>query len=237
MAIAGIINFSKYFTLNAQELSHRVKIPIVFTIEPNKLYIVFSAQDAVDLLLEAQKRDGIHYIIMQSENIESGFFKNPNYIILLRQNRVFQYSQYTAQKCLEQHEILTSAFFKWEYPQVRVTGVRTIDLLFFGFLTKKRHDIMHSIQNKFPKKTIVVTCDAFGEDLDALLRKTKNVINISAYSESVLETHRINQCLAYGCHVISNRSLDKALDNAYEQRITFCGNTLPDYLSAVSKII
>lgn len=236
MNIQGIVCFSKYFTINAEMLSKQMNIPVVYNLEPNFAYIVFSAQDACESLLDFQEKNNVKYLIFQSENIESPFFKNPNYIRLLKENKVVQYSRYTTEKCKELG-IESHGFFNWLYPAQHIKGKRTIDLLFFGAMNQKRYDILHAIQNKFPKKNIVATCDAFGKDLDELLRKTKTVINISYYDNAVLETHRINQCISYGCNVISNRSVDKDLNEEYAKLVTFCGNTIGDYLSAVSKII
>jgi len=232
--MSGIINFSKYFCENADELSKHLNIPIVYNLEYGKTYIVFSAQDAVVQLLEFQQQHKTNYIIYQSENIESSFFKNLRYIELLKKNKVLFYSHFTAMKCLELYNIPTDGFFAWEYPVQMITTPRTVDLLFFGAMTQKRYDIMAVIQHKFADKCIMVVSDVFGADLDQLLRKTKRVINISAYPNSVLETHRINKCLAYGCKVISNRSADEKLDALYNGLIKFCGTSVSDYVRAVS---
>jgi len=74
MYIMEIINFSKYFTENANYLSIELGIPVSYQLEPNKEYIVFSAHDAAKELLEAQKNHNTKYVIYQSENIESVFF-------------------------------------------------------------------------------------------------------------------------------------------------------------------
>jgi hypothetical protein len=206
-------------------------------LEDRQTYIVFSAQDAVVQLLDFQQKYDVKYIIYQSENIESPFFKNPKYIQLLQQNEVKQYSHYTSMKCLELYNIPTGDFFEWEYKMQKITTPRKVDLLFFGAMTQKRYDIMAFIQHKFDNKCIMVVSDVFGTDLDQLLRQTKIVINISAYPNSVLETHRINKCLAYGCKVISNRSADEKLDALYNGLIKFCGTSLSDYVRAVSKLI
>jgi len=235
--MSGIINFSKYFCENADELSKHLNIPIVYNLEYGKTYIVFSAQDAIVQLLEFQQQHKTNYIIYQSENIESSFFKNLRYIELLKKNKVLFYSHFTAMKCLELYNIPTDGFFEWEYPVQTITTPRTVDLLFFGAMTQKRYDIMAVIQHKFDNKCIMVVSDVFGTDLDQLLRQTKMVINISAYPNSVLETHRINKCLAYGCKVISNRSADEKLDALYNGLIKFCGNSLSDYVCAVGKLI
>jgi hypothetical protein len=232
----GIISFSKYFVLNAELLSKKTGKPVVYSMRPYGTYVVYSAHDAIDSLLEIQEKYHTKYIIMQSENVEASCFKNPQYIELLKKNIVFQYSKETAIKCMEKYDVFNTDYFKFEYPKVEVTGVRDIDLLFFGCLNQRRHDIMHYIQNKFPKKNIVITSDAFGEDLHNLLVRTKTVINISFYPNAVLETHRVAYALSYGCSVISNRSADPDLDSQYPS-IHFCDNNLPEFTYTVKQFI
>jgi len=232
----GIITFSKYFILNAELLSKKTGTPVVYAMRPYSTYVIYSAQDAIDSLLEFQKKYKTKYIILQSENWEASCFQNPKYIELLKKNTVFQYSKHTALQCMEKYGVFNCDYFQFEYPKVEVKGVRDIDLLFFGCLNQRRHDILHFIQNKFPNKHIVITSDAFGADLHNLLVRTKTVINISFYPNAVLETHRVAYALAYGCRVISNRSADPDLDEQFPS-IHFCENKLSDFAYTVAKFI
>lgn len=231
-----IINFSKYFVENVDYLSTELNIPIVYKLEPNKEYIVFSAHDAAKELLEFQIRNNTTYLIYQSENIESSFFKNNYYIELLKRNRVCQYSVYTATKCKELYNIDCAGYFQFQYKPLNLNLKRDIDILFFGTMTQKRYNILREIQNRFPKLIIEIACDAFGSVLDKLLNRSKYVLNISAYENSVLETHRINKALSCGCEVISNLSVDEKMNQKYNPHIFFCGKTISDYIEKI-KII
>jgi hypothetical protein len=231
----GIITFSKYFIENANELSKELNIPIVYVLEPNKCYGVFSSHDCAKELLEGQTRDNITYIIYQSENIESIYFKNKYYIELLKRNKVFQYSPYTANKCKELYNINCDSYFNFKYEKKHREIVRDIDILFFGCITKKRYDILKEIQNTF-NLNIVVTGDAFGEDLENLLFRSNYILNISAYDNSVLETHRINKALSLGCGVISNYSSDGKMNSKYKEHVIFCGRYLEDYIRTIHMI-
>ena len=236
----GIICFSKYFVENAFMMSKELNIPIIYKLESNKCYGVYSSHDYAKELLETQIRDNIKYIIYQSENIESVFFKNKYYIELLKRNKVLQYSPYTASKCKELYNINCDGYFNFSYEKKSVakgggTPLRDIDILFFGCITKKRYDILKEIQNHF-NLNIVATGDAFGEDLENLLFRSKYVINISAYDNSVLETHRINKCLALGCKVISNYSADGKMNAKYKEYVVFCGKHLEDYIRTIQMI-
>jgi hypothetical protein len=232
----NIINFSKYFVENADYLSTQLNIPIVYQLEPLKEYIVFSAHDAAKELLEFQIRNQTKYIIYQSENIESVFFKNKYYIELLKHNKVYNYSAYTAMKMNELYNIPTVGYFQFNYKKMYSHKPRDIDLLFFGNMTQKRYDILKEIQNRFPYLKIEITTDAFGDTLTQLLLRTEYVLNISAYDNSVLETHRINKAISCGCYIISNYSADTKMNEKYKEYVYFCGKTISDYIEIV-KII
>lgn len=232
----NIINFSKYFVENAEYLSKELALPIVYKLEPNKEYIVFSAHDGAKELLEFQIRHNVKYVIYQSENIESIFFKNKYYIELLKWNKVLNYSAYTATKMMELYNISTAGYFQFNYKKMYSSKPRDIDLLFFGTMTQKRYDILKEIQNKFTDLKIVITTDAFDDTLTQLLLRTEYVLNISAYDNSVLETHRINKALSCGCYVISNYSSDIKMNEKYKEYVYFCGKTISDYIEMV-KII
>lgn len=231
-----IINFSKYFVENVDYLSTELNIPIVYKLEPNKEYIIFSAHDAAKELLEFQLRNNTKYLIYQSENIESVFFKDKYYIELLKRNRVCQYSVYTATKCKELYNIDCAGYFQFQYKPLNLNLKRDIDLLFFGNMNKKRYDILSEINRLFPNLNLKIATDSFGSVLDKLLNRSKYVLNISAYENSVLETHRINKALSCGCEVISNLSADEKMNQKYNPHIFFCGKTISDYIEKI-KII
>lgn len=228
-----IICFSKYFTENAEYLSIDKGIPITYKLEPNGEYIVFSAHDCAKELLEFQIRYNTKYIIYQSENIESSFFNSTYYIPLLKCNKVLNYSAYTATKMMELHGISTAGYFNFQYKRMYSSKPRDIDILFFGNMTQKRYDILKEIQNRFPKIRLEVVTNVFGYELTQLLLRSDYVLNISAYDNSVLETHRINKALACGCRVISNLSSDEKMNEKYKEYVFFCGKTITDYIRVV----
>ena len=233
MYIMEIINFSKYFTENANYLSIELGLPVSYQLEPNKEYIVFSAHDAAKELLEAQKNHNTKYVIYQSENIESVFFKNDYYIQLLRCNRVLNYSVYTATKMMEIYNIPTAGYFQWKYKKMYSHRTRDIDILFVGCLTQKRHDILREVQNTFPQLKLEVVVDVFGFELTELMLRSEYVLNISAYDNAVLETHRIAKALSCGCYVLSNLSADTKMNDKYRDYVYFCGKTLTDYIQII----
>ena len=229
-----IISFSHYFVENCEYLSRQTQMPIVYQLQPNYTYHVFSAHDAAPQLLCFQKEHpGTKYIIYQSENIDSACFKNPHYIRLLKENTVFQYSPMIARFCLKKHRIECASFFTFDYPPLEGRE-RDIKILFFGTMTRKRYDLIGAIQKWFD---VTVLTNCFGKELEEALLRTRYVLNISAYDNNALETHRINKAIACGCKVISNPSCDKEMDAKYKDIIIWTkGRTLHDYNKALAAL-
>jgi hypothetical protein len=235
----SVISFSRYFVMNVEFLSKDLNIPIAYKLIPNNTYHIFSGHDAVDELIKFKKvYPKTKYIIYQSENIKSAFFTK-QYIELLRLSDVYQYSPMIAEYCLKKWNIPFASYFTFNYLSPSCfSETKDIDILFFGTMTKKRHDILREIQHVFKKHNVVITNDTFCEDLDKLLCRTKVVLNISAYDDNALETHRINQCIRYeGLKIVSNHSCDKLMDQKYKDIIIFTkGRHVGDYLSALSSL-
>jgi hypothetical protein len=230
-----VISFSPYFVENAEQLSNELKIPIVYYLQPDYIYHVFSAHDAAKQLLDFQKEHSkTRYIIYQSENIDSHFFKDKNYIELMKRNTVYQYSPMIANHCLIKYHIELGSYFTWDYMPLVTKQERDLDLIFFGTMTPKRYQILTEIQKKF---NIIPISQCFGKDMEDILLRTKYVLNISAYDNNALETHRINKALACGCKVISNPSCDEMMNKKYKDLIIFTeGRTITDYMMALEKI-
>jgi hypothetical protein len=229
-----IISFSHYFVENAEQLSSKLNIPIVYYLQPDYIYHIFSAHDAAKQLLDFQtEHPNTKYIIYQSENVDSCFF-NKNYIQLMKQNTVYQYSPMIAKYCLNKYGIECGSYFSFDYPYMYDKRKKDIDLLFFGTLTKKRVHILNEIQRKF---NIIIVSNVFGKDMENMLLRTKYVINISEYDNNALETHRINKALSCGCKVISNPSCDEHMNRKYTELIRFTkGRTISDYMKCLDKI-
>jgi hypothetical protein len=157
-----------------------------------------------------------------------------HYIKLLKDNTVYQYSPMIAKFCLSKHKIECASYFAFDYPQLDSKMERDVNVLWFGTMTKKRYDILSAIQQKF-NVTLVTSC--FGQELEDTLLRTKYVLNVSAYGDNALETHRINKALACGCKVISNPSCDKEMDRKYKDIVIFTkGRSVYDYMKELSKL-
>jgi len=221
-----ILSCHSIFDENAFALSKKYnwEIEKLFIPKNNDVYIIFGANSKPDILLNTQlySQFKFYYIILNSEQIESPFLKNKNYIKLLKDNAVFSYSN-TITKWLEnEFNIKIKGNFYFPFIQSKCIQNREYDVVFVGTRNKIREDILDNLK----KLSLNVYVD-FGwkhsnpEVLNNLLNKTKLVINIPYYNQNALETHRIIKALSCGCAVISMRSADKYLDDIFENYIYF----------------
>jgi len=235
-----ILSLSKYFNQNAEFMSQKLGVPIVEWLTPGATHYVFGAHDfAADILAFQATYPGTKLVIFQSENIKSPFFTK-QYIQLLRQNEVWQYSPMIARYCEKKWSIPCRSYFSFDYlePDTEYPDKGMHDIVFFGTLTKRRHDILREIQHIFGNKyTLSFFVDVFNRDIDIILSRTKCVLNISAYDDNALETHRINKCLVHGVQVVSNPSADREMNRKYAEKIIFTkGRHVGDYISTLSKL-
>jgi len=104
-----IISGHSIFNENAIVLSQKFKwkLETDFDPQPNDLYIVFGSHELAHQLLEVQfrKNNSFGYIIMNSEQTESQFFKNKYYLSLMKRNIVFDYNTLTTEYLKENHGI------------------------------------------------------------------------------------------------------------------------------------
>ena len=219
------------FEDNAKALSKKYNWPVetIFSPNANDVYILFGANSIPHLLLNAQTcvPFKIYYIILNSEQIESPFLKNKNYIKLLKDNYVFNYSNVITKWLETNFDIKICGSFYFPFIESNYFQKRDYDVVFVGSKSIKREAILDNL-----KKTSLVVYSDFewknskSEDLTNLLNKSKVVINIPYYNNNSLETHRIIKALSCGCDVISLRSSDEELDRLFENYIYFTSDII-----------
>lgn len=219
------------FEDNAKALSKKYNWPVetVFSPNANDVYILFGANSIPHLLLNAQTcvPFKIYYIILNSEQIESPFLKNINYIKLLKDNYVFNYSNVITKWLETNIDIKICGSFYFPFIESNYFQKRDYDVVFVGSKSIKREAILDNL-----KKTSLIVYSDFEwknskpEDLTNLLNKSKVVINIPYYNNNSLETHRIIKALSCGCDVISLRSSDEELDRLFENYIYFTSDII-----------
>ena len=99
-----------------------------------------------------------------------------------------------------------------KYHRVYITEIlkqdtRDIDILFIGTMNARRKTILDLIEERFDQNiNIHVVSTLFGDDLVQLLQRTKIVINLHYYTDSILEVFRIFDIMQNSrCNIISER--------------------------------
>lgn len=93
----------------------------------------------------------------------------------------------------------------------KINNKKEIDLLFYGdnLSCQRRQILINKIKERFNKEiNFVVVNNLFGQEMKDLIRKSKFVINIHYYEDSLLEMPRIMECISNGTFVISEISKD-----------------------------
>ena len=101
----------------------------------------------------------------------------------------------------------------WHESLGRPAHVKDIDYVFYGSLNAKRSAVIQDLIRK--KVNVRVITNSHDGELADLLSRTKNVINLHYYNKALLEMPRVCESLAYGCRVISERSINTTILDEY----------------------
>lgn len=234
MAIKIICGHS-IFNENALCMSNKFKwkLETDFAPKPNDLYIVFGAHEISHQLLQMQYRYNscFGYVILNSEQVESQFFKNKYYLKLMKSNVVCDYNSLTPECLKAKHEIKVFSYFFFEFMRFNVESEREYDVVFVGSVNDKRLGLYQKLKETYPNLNIYFDLNwehKSSEKLTDLLHKAKVVLNIPYYKNNALETHRINKAIACGCQVISLKSSEDDANKFYEDYVTFTDDILAE---------
>lgn len=166
------------------------------------------------------------YVIFQLENLIENI--NIHKYLELFQNAmyVYDYNSYN----LKYYDIQIQPKVHNFTPPIYTKD--SIDILFYGTLNERRNKILNEIKKKF---NITIVTKVFGEPLNELIKKSKIVLNISYYNNSLLENTRINECLQNNTTIISE--LPKLNRNdMYNDNVIFIQPIQNDYSEITNKI-
>ena len=227
--MTAILCLHPIFIENALMLSQKLNIPLHSgDLDPkeNDLYLVFGGHERTLELLEVQIRKKVNYVIFNSEQPSSRFFKDKFYLRLLRENVVFDYANNNIKYLNEVLKIKVYSTFGFDFtalPQ-EDTHERDIDLLFIGSKTPERERVYEMLKTKYPDKNIVFDFEwklVKPQEVKNMIGRAKVVLNIPIYEDGNLETHRINNALSCRCKVISHRKADKETIEFYDDFIFY----------------
>lgn len=213
-----------------------------FDPQPNDIYVVFGSHELAHQLLEIQfrKNNSFGYVILNSEQVDSQFFKNKYYLSLMKRNIVVDYNTITAQYLKQNHDIKVLSYFFFEFMKSDIVSERIYDVTFIGSKNENRDKIISKLKEDHPELNFYIDFEwkhSSSESLTQILHQSKVVLNIPYYENNPLETHRINKALACGCDVISLMSVEEDANNFYKDYIYMTDNiseTIQDYFMGLS---
>jgi hypothetical protein len=219
-----IISGHSIFNENAIVLSNKFGWKLESDFNPRKgdLYVVLGAHELAYQLLECQYRlnSTFGYIILNSEQIHSRFFRNKYYISLMKRNVVCDYNTITANYLKKTHDIKVLSYFYFEFIKFNNQANKEYDITFIGSKNPYREELLNEIQAEFKDLKFYIDLDwthNSSDSLTAILHKSRVVLNIGYYDkERPLETHRINKALSCECDVVSTLSNDDDANEFYK---------------------
>ena len=109
------------------------------------------------------------------------------------------------------------------------------DILFFGNINDRRRKILDRLKQKY---TINIVNNAYGNELYDIISRSKIILNIHLFTDSVLETARLNEVLVFNKLIISEVSIESDKENMslYADKIVFCDNISHNQNSLFEKL-
>lgn len=204
------------------------------TIDDSKQYIIFGANECINQKIEIPKNS----IIVNLEQMEEGsFWVNDTYLNLLRTHEVWDYSNLNID-FLSKKAVINIKKVEIGYSEsleVNNTNIsQDIDVLFFGSTNERRLTIRNMLLQhpKLKGKNIFFGFGLFGEERDNFIKRSKVVLNVHYYESKILEVIRLSHLLANKKCVVSERSIEKEVDEKWSEGVIFS-----DYHQIVDKVV
>lgn len=233
----GVVSCHTIFNEMAFSIAQRFQFELVkdFSPKDGDIYIILGGHDkAVELYtVQKQMNNRIGYIIYNSEQCGSDYWKNKYYTMLCKDNIVFNYSIDLAKELEKKFKIPTYSFFTWDFlTWAEIEPHDHYDIVFVGSKSEEREALHQELVSAFPDKKILFQYDGTymaPNKLTSLLRNTDVLINFPYYKDNILASHRINKGISCGCKVISLFSSDNDMNEYYDNYIYF-SNNIPKFL-------
>jgi hypothetical protein len=189
------------------------------------------------------------YIHYQIEQTTSTWF-TPQYISSMRNSeKVWEfampnYKKYMNEISIDKVYYMPMPFYKYyEYrsdmsdtPNDLDKNLLSVeyDILFYGSINKRRSKILNKLSEKYKIKTCI---NVFGEDIYAMIKKAKIILNIHFYEDATLESARFNEVLQFNRLIVSERSINDDSDNMdiYKNIVSYV-DTIKNDLSNIDQL-
>jgi hypothetical protein len=153
-------------------------------------------------------------ILYNLEQVGAGAFVTDRYLDRLRRHRVWDYSTANV-RALAARGISAALVPVGHSPCLeRILGAEEedIDVLFYGSVNARRHAILADLVRRGVRVTCAFNC--YGEERDALIARSKLVLNVHFYEPGVFEIVRVSYLLANGRAVVSEGPAEPGFEGA-----------------------
>ena len=147
-------------------------------------------------------------IIFNVENASS-IFITEDYIRALRNFHVWDYSASNArllEKILGRPVRNVKLFHGDSMNRIVHADVKDIDVLFFGSFNERRAAVLEDLRER--GLNVCAVFNVYGDELDALIARSKVVLNLHYYDNGHLEVVRLLDLLANHCAIVTESSPD-----------------------------
>ena len=165
-------------------------------------------------------RDAILYNLEQID-VGSPWLK-PELIALFKRSRVWDYSRRNARALAElgvKVEQVVPVGYVPELTRIEHAPKKDIDVLFVGSINERRKAVLDGFANA--GVNLVGVFGAYGKKRDALIARSKLVLNVHYYEAKVLEIVRLQYLLANQVVVLSERGADPSEDAELSDAVAF----------------
>ncbi|MDM9628410.1 methyltransferase domain-containing protein [Rhizobium sp. S152] len=127
-----------------------------------------------------------------------------HYIDMLKRFPVFDYSgrnRQALQRFGVGHANLLPVGYTRSLTRIRHRPVKDIDVLFYGSMNERRHEILHALGQR--GLNVIHLFDVYGEERDSAIARSKIVLNMHYYETAIFEVVRVSYLLANGVCVVT----------------------------------
>jgi len=211
----------------------------VNTIEKDRINILIGYHDIKDQHI----LQGIQYIVYQLESLKSENTlaqRNSPYIldILKNANDVWDYSEENRKWLLDKgvNSRLLIPGYHSRLERIDKDSLKDIDILFYGKPNKRRRHFIEKINDKCEQNVFIPEKSFFGEKRDELISKSKIILNLHYYEDSVFEMVRVSYLINNKKLVITEDSEDIIDLNLVTIDENNMGDTLKYFLENENKL-
>jgi hypothetical protein len=158
-------------------------------------------------------------------NLEQIYDNSPwltaDLLALFRRHTVWDYSLANVQ-ALARHGIAARHVpigYVPELTRIPAAPWRDIDVLFVGSIVPRRLAVLQALHER--GANVIPAFGVYGAERDALIARSKIVLNLHMYEAKVFEIVRVSYLLANRCFVVSERGDDASGERPYEDGIAF----------------